>query len=42
MISQFFSTYGTGSHKSITNKYNFDLIHGPRYVYFVFLFYAKT
>ena len=29
MIFEFFSTYGTGSNKSITNKCNFDLIHGP-------------
>ena len=28
MIFEFFSTYGTGSNKSITNKCNFDLIHG--------------
>ena len=28
IISPFFSTYGTGSHKSITNKCNFDLFHG--------------
>ena len=26
MIFEFFSTYGTGSNKSITNKFNFDLI----------------
>ena len=29
MIFEFFSKYGTGSNKSITNKCNFDLIHGP-------------
>ena len=29
VIFEFFSTYGTGSNKSITNKCNFDLIHGP-------------
>ena len=29
MISPFFSTYGTGSNKSITNKCNFDLFHSP-------------
>ena len=29
MIFEFFSTYGSGSNKSITNKCNFDLIHGP-------------
>ena len=29
MIFPIFFNYGTGSNKSITNKCNFDLIHGP-------------